>query len=160
MTHANFMKQIEAEKEARVKRLALMDSYINGQPSTDTHLPEYIRAILRDAKEAGYSCWRGFHHNPCNPFSLQKRIENERGDRLYFINLDLWDLGLEFPDRYNGHVNIAPSGQFYLPPRRDGTAIDLSMHLCNTDTLDSIEAFYKKFYETMGCVPYETAEER
>lgn len=163
MTRANFMKQIEAEHRAKASRVALMDSYINGQGPTNTTLEEHVRSILRDARDNGYGCWRGFHNQgscASQPFSLQKRIDNERGDRLYFISMDFWDLGLEFRGRYNGCVSIQPHCQFYFNPRRGGAAIDVKMHLCQTDTLESVEAFYRKFYETMDCTPYETLEER
>jgi hypothetical protein len=158
----SFMKNIEKEKALRAELLALVDTYVQRTNASKTPVPNHVHTILVDALAAGYGIWRNSFDkdDKSNPFFLQKCIRNNQGHKLYFINMQFWDIGREFPD-YNteghGAVNLSPNGQFYVGERRGDHArtVDVSAHLRPVDTLVSIEEFFASFYDKMGCVPYE-----
>jgi hypothetical protein len=147
----------KAQREVQA-RYDLCHSYIEGVHLTKSEVKPHLRAIMKDALDRGYRVWSGSRHVASNPFMLAKSMRNERGDKLYQIVIDFWDLAIEYRAHTPG-VSLSPSSQFYIGDRRLGRTVDVDCFTTNDDTLNSIEEFYADFYYKMGCVPYETLEE-
>ncbi len=99
---------------------------------------------------AGYKPYR----QGCRPNTrlLQKCIRNERQDKLYFIDVDVYDDLIKY-----GSCGLAPRVQFVQnrdAPNERTFNVDLLVH---SETVEAMEAFYAKCYAVFGCDPYEQA---
>lgn len=139
-------------------RYDLCQSYAYGKNASRSPVPEYLQAIIKDALASGYRVWKGTNGCASNPLMLAKSFKNERGDNLYQIVLDLWDLALEFPQHTHG-ISLSPSAQFYFGERHGPSerAVNVQAFTCQSDSLAAIETFFQTFYVRMEAVPYETA---
>lgn len=155
----DFKINVEKEKQEVAKRYELCQSYIEGAHLTKSKVSPALRGIIKDALEHGYKAWRGTRHTASNPLMLAKMFRNERGDKLYQVVIDLWDLAIEHRE-HAFSISLSPSSQFYIGDRRSGRTVDVGCFTTDDDTLGSIEAFYADFYAKMNCVPYEKSEDR
>ena len=136
----------------------LCRQYIAGTHDTKTAVPPHVRQMLVDALEAGYRVWVTHLSDPrSHPFFLQKANRGPDGTCWFFVNLHFWDLGLEFPDRYNGTVSLSAEVQFNQVSRHgeDSRCLDVKIHPGKDDTLASIEKEFEKLYCAMECFPYD-----
>lgn len=147
---------IEKERADVEARYQLLQSYIDGSHKTGTKVKPHVRAILADARDAGYKAWRGSRLAKSNAFMLAKMVRAENGDKLYQVAIDFWDLKLEFPD-FHHEVSITPWSQFHMIERHGPRArsVTVECFAAEVDTLHDLEAFFSSFYEKMGCIPYE-----
>ena len=102
---------------------------------------------------AGYGEWYLESALHCTPYLLQKCIYGAHGDKLYYINVWVYD--------FQGFRSAIPVG---WQPEADFTSGDLVsfhvvMHCADTMTPQDIEAFFQRQYEAMECEPYERCED-
>lgn len=154
----DFKINVEKEKQEVAKRYELCQSYVDGTHATKSKVSPVLSGIMKDALAQGYKVWRGTKHVRSNPFMLAKMVRNEKGDKLYQVVIDFWDLAIEYPQHTHG-VSLAPSAQFYIEDRREGRTTDVTCFTKHDDSLDQIEEFYADYYMYMGCVPYEKSED-
>ena len=128
----------------------LFESYMSGN-MPGSEVPQQVQGLLRDAKEAGYTPWKAGFSTLSNPFFIQRRIRDNLGSTLYFINIEIWDLRREFPAAYTP-ASFTAKAQFYIRCSHD--AVDVSMHQ-GDHTRASIEQFFANLYDRMPFEPYE-----
>lgn len=121
--------------------------YINDTERT----PEVVRRVMTQALDSGYRA-HPVYASTSQIVLLQKCIHNYQGDKLYFIDLDLWDLAKEFPRCHDHPPGLSISSHFQV----NGRPVALKPHQAENDNLDDIEAFFEKFYKDFNCTPYET----
>lgn len=155
------MFDLEKTKLEVDSRYQLCHAYANGTNASRSPVAKHLQNIMEDALASGYRVWKGTNGCSSNPLMLAKFILNEKGDKLYQIALDLWDLALEFPQHSYG-ITLTPSSQFYLGERRGPASrtVNVECFTCESDSLQAIENFYQDFYVRMNCVPYELKEEQ
>jgi len=145
MGMTDFLAQAKREREEAEDRFRL---YRNGEVP-GPGVPDQVRQLLRDAYEAGYKPWIDSRSKPSNPFFLQRCVRDQEGQKLYFINIEVWDIHQEFPQHRWG-ASFTPKVQFYLPGRQ---AVDVKLH-AGEHTLATVEEFFQDFYVKMNCEPY------
>lgn len=131
--------------------------YVQGHGAEYMRTRGQIREILNEALAHDYRFWRASDDAPSNVVNLQKCIRDQAGNKLYFIDLHLWDMAVEFP-RSDLPVNLSPKTQLHLDERHGphSRTLNLSPFLTEYDTLGTIEAWFARAYKVLGGVPYET----
>lgn len=145
-------------KEIQERLSKFLLSYIDGDNEYGTPVQPYLRQILIDARDSGYKLWEDGDSSLSNPLNLQKCFRNEKGHRLYFIDIRLWDLAREFPQHEKRWgITLSPSVQFYRGVRHSPSErpVNVSVFTVEGEKLSDIEKFFSDFYERMECVPYE-----
>lgn len=152
---------VSLAKEQKERLTKLVGTYINGDPSSGAEVQPYYRKMLSDAMDEGYSLWCSGSAPLSNPVMLQKCFRNDNGDKLYYIDLYLWDMCREFgsAERRWG-VIISPEVQFYRGERHGPTErpVNVKCFVVKGERLKDIEDFFAGFYQKMECVPYETRD--
>lgn len=106
-----------------------------------------------------YAAWLAAGYRECyqpnpilrtTPFLLQKRLRDEAGETMLFVNVWAYDwtdyklrqgeaVSYEAECHYNGHIGQSPT-------------FDVVLH--HPETPGATEAFFLKMYDAMGCQPY------
>ena len=157
---SSFGNYAEEANRRRERYMALFNAYKDGTHTSGSTLTRSTKSILENAEAAGYSVWQDHGNEVAKPFFLQKCFYRDRDDgrrdKLFYLNLRVWDIGAKYPTFTQDRVNVAPEAQMHLSGDR---VVDVSLHQRDEDTIEAIEAFYRDFYTNMGCVPYETWED-
>ena len=146
---------ISDDRKEKAERL--FKEYLN--PS-HPRLGDVEHKILCDMKDRGYSPWIDEMTNA--EFMLARYFRSEDKTKLFYLTVYVYDIGKQYP-HHTGGVSLSPKSQFHLGDAvRRGPlerTVNVGCHTAEEDSLDQIEAFFLKFYNDMGCVPYETPDE-
>jgi hypothetical protein len=131
-----------------------MDAAGPGAARGPGHLEE-AAAFQAEAEARGYRRYQDpFHHKRSGYlFSMQRR-ETEGADTLYFLNIDVWDLGalsLGTVSRLSLEANV----QFNTGDGHDGAFVNVKTPF---NGFDATETFFARMWGVMGFGRYERAD--
>lgn len=99
---------------------------------------------------AGYRRWNSKGLRQYATCLWQKRFRDERGTK-YFIDIYEYD-NADMPWHPQKDIVYEPEVSFKLP---DDQEMRVSLHARREGTIEEIEAFFEKMFQSMGCLHYE-----
>lgn len=112
-------------------------------------------AFRTEAEARGYSRYRDpFRHQRSGYlFSMQNRVR-EGADTLYFVNVDVWDMGALSHGSLS-RLSLEANVQFNTRDGHDGAYVNVKTPF---QGFESTEAFFAQMWSQMGFGRYERAE--
>lgn len=112
-------------------------------------------AFEAEAVGRGYRRYRDPFHDKKSGylFSMQLRVR-ENDDTLYFLNVDLWDMG-RLSRGHDPRISMEANAQFHTEDGNDGHHVNISTPFRG---FEETEAFFGQMWSSMGFGRYERAE--